>query len=182
MLAYCWACIGYTINKFLLIVWHELEEGNSIESCVWKSLGWCLAHSRCSIKVYWPRINSSMADLLLMAFDHGCVTSKDLPFHLSSLKWVSPWAQQRSYTGHWRKKGNKKGLTQGLYLLVINLSYMLPENPDHPQLATIHQGTLPHLSSPENETWAWLTWAWQSWSSRFGWPKSFRVRVIIPAK
>lgn len=48
-----------------------------------------------------------MAELLLMAFDHGRETSKDLPFHLSSLKWVSPWAQQRSYTEHWRKKEEK---------------------------------------------------------------------------
>lgn len=67
------------------------------------------------------------------------------------------------------KKGRKiKGLTQGLYLLVINISYVLPENPDRPQLATVHQGPVPHLSSPENETWAWLTWAWQSRSSTVG--------------
>lgn len=69
------------------------------------------------------------------------------------------------------KKGRrrkKKGLIRGCTCWVINLSYMLPGNPDSPQLATVHQGPLPHLSSPENETWAWLTWAWQSWSSTVG--------------
>lgn len=40
---------------------------------------------------------------LLIQFDSGCLTSEHSPFHLNSLEWVSPWAQQRSYTGHWGK-------------------------------------------------------------------------------
>lgn len=33
----------------------------------------------------------------------------------------------------------------------------LPENPA--PLVIAHRGAITHLSSPENDTWAWLTWA-----------------------
>lgn len=48
------------------------------------------------------------------------------------------------------------------YSEIISAGYKPPlgaAQESSPRLATAHHGALTHLSSPENETWAWLTWA-----------------------